>query len=181
MAARSLEAFTELMIQLQPRGAFWDWLSRHPQDAVRYQRYRAYAEEFRRVDQRRCDLRKEAIPSTALEMLVDWEEFLDLTPATNASIEDRRNAVIAKLFAVGDQSTTFYAEYGNLIGHNITITKFKPLQFGDTFGSRWYSTDWRWAWIIVTDQPAPNPEFEQSIRALAPAHIVLSFQYNGGN
>jgi len=178
--ARSLNSFIELQLQLQPRGPLWDWLSSHPDEALRYQRYKAYAEEFRRVDQRREDLLTESLPGTINEKLEDWEQFLAITPAAGATDEQRNNAIIAKLFATGDQSVQFYQDLGLLLGHIITITKFKPLQFGDPFGSRWYSADWRWAWVVVTDYPTVNPEFEQTIRELVPAHIVLSFQYNGG-
>ncbi len=176
MATRSLDSFVELLLQLQPRGALWDWLSQQSPDALRYQRYLAYAEEFRRVDCRREDLLVEALPSTTQEKLEDWEQFLAL-PGTG-TVAERQQAIVAKLFSAGNQSATFYAELGQLLGHNITVIKFRPRLHGDLHGEHYRSIEWRWAWVVTTDQSGVDLEFEQLIRDLAPAHVVLAFDYN---
>lgn len=76
---------------------------------------------------------EEADPRTTLELLPDFETALGLPdeclPAGN-SIQERRDAVLAKLDDEGRQDPDFYRELAKILGYEVTIAEFKPFICG---------------------------------------------------
>ena len=173
--ARIAEDFQRLFEQLSPRGLLWQLLP----GSIRHRLHLAWGDELARASQRQDDLLREALPSSTDEMLSDWEATLALVPGAGDSLDDRRKAVIAKLLAGGNQSVQFYEELGDVLGHIITIKKFRPRLSGDPHGEVYRSAAWRWGWLVISSLPAQDIEFEALVRSLSPAHIVLAFQYGG--
>lgn len=71
---------------------------------------RAIARFFSRVWRRKRDLERNLDPRHADELLPDWERMLGLSPAADQSLEDRRDAVIAKIRNLGGMSAPYYQQ-----------------------------------------------------------------------
>lgn len=111
------------------RGRAW------PQEAGTrlHQLLRAFSEEFARIDARVTDLRNEADPRNAFEMLADWETFSglpDTCSAGAASIEERRAAVEAKLLSTGGASEAYFRSICETLGYQVEINRYRPFVCG---------------------------------------------------
>lgn len=75
----------------------------------------------------------EADPRTTLELLPDWEAALglpdDCLPA-GSSIQERRDAVLAKLDDDGRQDPDFYRALAATLGYAVTIQEYSPFVCG---------------------------------------------------
>ena len=123
----------------------------------------------------------EADPAATLQLLTDWETEFGLPDPCSPSgqtIQQRRNSLLAKIASIGGQSIAYYTAVAAALGFVITITElgdyawqinaavtnaqyfmFNQGVFGDYF---WGSG---------------NAELECRIRAIMPAHTVLTFVY----
>ncbi|MES2170568.1 MAG: putative phage tail protein [Actinomycetota bacterium] len=88
--ARPAEAYARMMIALLPPGKLWDLV-----ESFLFAIFLACADELARVDVRVGDMLNEADPSTALELLPEYERELDLVAAP--SIIERRANVVGRL------------------------------------------------------------------------------------
>ncbi|HEY6037181.1 MAG TPA: putative phage tail protein, partial [Kofleriaceae bacterium] len=85
-------AYTRMLINLLPPGRLWNLIG-----SMLYDLFAACADELGRLEGRVEDLFNEADPSTAVELLPDYERELDLTSTgTNA---DRQARIVARLVA----------------------------------------------------------------------------------
>lgn len=95
---------------------------------------RALSEEFARIDARVADLRNEADPRTAFEMLVDWETLAGLPDSCSAAgggtIEERRAALKAKLLSTGGASEAYFRAICEDLGYQVEIDSFRPFVCG---------------------------------------------------
>jgi uncharacterized protein YmfQ (DUF2313 family) len=120
------EDYTQVMADLLPVGAAWP---REP-DSTLILTIAGLAEEFARVHERDCDLLAEAYPPTCTETITDWERICGLPdPCTGPldTLQERREAVMAKLAARGGQSRQYYIDLAANLGFDITITEFRPM------------------------------------------------------
>lgn len=160
------------------------------------------AGEFARVDQRLIDLREEADPRTAVELLPEWERLAGLPDAcdvqADSSIGYRRAVLIAKLLATGGASRPYFLGLAAALGYpDATIDdRFRPLTCNSNCNDSLWSVADRFVWKI--NLPGDGGIFpmncndscndylrvvigdfaiECRISKVAPAHTVLLFEY----
>lgn len=118
--------YAQVLADLLPEGAVWP---RDP-DSTLMITMRGLAEEFARLHARDCDLLEEAYPPTATETLPDWERVCGLPDECTGPLEtlqERREAVMAKLGARGGQSRQYYIDLAAALGFTVTIDEFRPM------------------------------------------------------
>lgn len=187
------EAYRDQLLALMPHGAVWP---RHL-TAVLPDLLRAFGDEFARVHLRALDLLDERSALQTFELLDDWESDLGLPDACGASATDtaaRRSAVVARLVAIGGQTTAFYLQILDAYGVEASIDEFLPHSVDDDVDAELCSDDWVYAWRInlpsasvrefavndgVDDPIADwgNTFVECLIRRLAPGHTIPLFSY----
>ncbi len=135
------------LMALLPRGPVWP----RGADSVISRVMMALADALARFDARLGDLLTEADPSTALEMLGDWERLLGLpdpcVPA-DASIRARQRLAAQKLAARGGQSRAYFVELAAIMGYEIEIEEFSAFVAGSFAGDLLYGDDWAHAWNV---------------------------------
>jgi uncharacterized protein YmfQ (DUF2313 family) len=179
-----------------PRGAAWP---RDP-DALLTSLTAALAARHADVHRRAVQLLAvEADPRSTVEMLPDWEHAYGLPdPCTplNATLQQRRAALVAKIVSIGGQSRAYFIQVAAALGYAITIEEFKPSIVGVTHcGDLLRDKGWRFLWRVHA--PAVKSwrakagastagEFlgahgtgplECVLNRLKPAHTVLEFAY----
>lgn len=184
------------MGQLLPPGAAWT-----SEPGSQLQRLlMAFGESFARVHARADDLDRETNPAFAHEVLERWEAALGLpdkcSGALEATLQGRRNAVVAKLFATGGQSAEFFQGVGLSLGFDVTISEFRPFRAGRSVaGDALTSGDWVHAWRVnapettiipfragqsVASEPLQswgNDTLECKLEQLKPAQTILLTGY----
>lgn len=142
------DQYNEQIEQLLPQGQAW------PREAGTTMRQltRALAEEFARIDARGQDMLREALPQTTLELLAEWERVAGLPDpcvTTSQTIQERRNALLARLSSSGGQSRAFFIALAEYLGFTVTITEFRPFRAGiSCAGDPACDTEWTFVWRI---------------------------------
>jgi uncharacterized protein YmfQ (DUF2313 family) len=143
----------------------------------------------------------EADPHSTLELLPDFEFDYGLPdPCTplNASLEQRRGALLSKMRAKGGQSAAYFIAVAEQLGYTITISRFLPFRVGQgRVGDPLCGQDWIFAWRVhapatsitpfrvglsAVSEPLRswgNAELECVIRRIAPAETIVQFAYGG--
>jgi uncharacterized protein YmfQ (DUF2313 family) len=158
----------------------------------------AWAEELARVDARGEDLVVESDPRTAFETLTDWERICGLPSACLgplSTLQERRQAVEAKLTSQGGQSPAYFVGLGQAMGYKVTISEYRPLRAGFRAGARCYSLDWAFAWRVNSQGTSitlfragrscagervrtwGNLKLECAFKAAKPEHTDIIFAY----
>lgn len=147
------------------------------------------AQELARIDARAWQLIDEADPRTANELLGDWERVAGLPdPCVAARVGDqtvaeRQAALVAKLVQVGGQSVAYFEAIAQALGYTITITvqpppfrtgwNFCPDRLGTADSVYW----WRVTAPVNSRSPWRDAVLECTLRALAPAHTLVTFDW----
>lgn len=157
------------------------------------------AQEFARVDASADMLIDESIPDSTLNLLPDWERVCALpdncTP-TGQTIDQRRNAVIARLLGNGTPSIPYLTQMAAQIGYLVTIVQRHARRHGALMGTVYGLTDWQFVWEVhaplntVTHRAYggstmgtpyatwQNNVLECVMRQHAPAHTIVNFIYS---
>lgn len=192
---RDAAAYRRQLQALLPPGAAW---SRDP-DGRLAALLGAWAAEFARLDARAARLAREAVPTTTLELLADWEAAAGLPdpcvppPQTQSA---RRDALVARLRTRGGQRAGYYEAVAAGLGYAVTVTDFRPFQAGrSAAGEALTNGDWRFAWRIAAPEDTVRPfqaglgaageplaawgneQLECALRPLGPAHAIPLFTY----
>ena len=174
----SASDYAQAMANLLPRGAAW---SRDPASTM-MSLLTALAPTYERSGAAAANLIPDVSPASTTDFVVEWEETLGLpdacTPA-NPTLEQRKAAILAKFIAAGGQSIPYYIAVAAALGFAITITEL--------------STPYHWRVNAATITPSyfmlgtgvcgdyfwviGNTELECRLRAIMPAHTVLTFAY----
>lgn len=191
---RTTQDYLAALQGLLPQGHAWP---RDP-EALLSRLLLAWAEELARVDGRGDDLLDEADPRTAFEMLVDWERVCGLPSACLgplSTLQERRQAVAAKLANQGGQSPAFFVGLAGALGYTVGLSEFLPLRVGFRAGARCYALDWAFVWRVNSQGTSVtlfragqscagervrsfgNLKLECAIRAAAPEHTIVHFAY----
>jgi uncharacterized protein YmfQ (DUF2313 family) len=149
----------------------------------------------------------EADPQRATETLEDWERWLGLPdPALPADLVqttvERRNAVVARLRAIGGQSVQYFLDVAAELGFTIQITELDRALCGSwtcsTGGYTFMGGEWEYVWIVhapeipmtfarcgasrcgdpIATFGGPSQLLESVIRRVAPAHTIPIFLYD---
>jgi uncharacterized protein YmfQ (DUF2313 family) len=143
----------------------------------------------------------EADPHFTTDLLPDWENDYGLPdPCTplNATLEQRRLALLAKMRARGGQSPAYFISVADALGYTITIQRFFPFRVSaGRIGDPLYGQGWIFAWRVhaPTTSVVPfrvgrsaageplrswgNTQLECVLRRIAPANTIVQFAYGG--
>ena len=161
----------------------------------------AMAEEWARLDARALALLVDVNPTTALEVLPDWERVAGLLDTCGGSqsqtLQGRRADLVGRLAATGGQSRAYFIAVAAAIGYAITITEFRPFRVGfSAAGDGLSNGDWAFTWRVNAPDTTRsafrvgisavgealsvwgNERLECIIGELKPAHTILQFQYS---
>jgi uncharacterized protein YmfQ (DUF2313 family) len=171
------DSYNTLIVKLLPQGQAWrgDNLKTLVQ---------AFALEVKRMESKIEQVFSEAIPSTSIDCLSDWETVCGLPDAGTSlatTTLGRQNNVIARLVATGGQNAAYFEQIGASLGYEVTITDaFRPFRVGDSVGNLLYSTAWMFVFTVtVANCAAADPIFEQLIDKYKPAHTTAIFEWTG--
>ncbi len=139
-------------------------------------------------------------PYDAGPMLPDWERVLGITPPADATPQQRVDAAVAKLGAVGGLSIPYFTQLGASLGYTINIVEPQYPQCGVArCGDTMYVTDIVWVWCVKVSGSAlrayqaragtaaagdpitsfADPVIEAVFNDLKPAFTFVYFQYLG--
>ncbi|EBA8451644.1 TPA: YmfQ family protein [Escherichia coli] len=137
-------------------------------------------------------------PFYARSLLSDWERVLDLTPAEDATYQQRQQRVLAKLAEVGGLSIPYFIQLASNLGYFITIDEPQPFRAGvNRAGDRLWVEDIIWVWRVNIQNAGAqsyrfrsgssaageyltsfgDPVIEEVFRDLKPAHTFCYFAY----
>lgn len=106
------------------------------------------AVELARIDDRAVTLQDEADPRTTTECLTDWERITGLPGdcvGLDATIPERRAAVVAKLTTLGSQNKQSFIDIAATLGYVITVNdviEYEPFRCNSLVGSRLTNGAW---------------------------------------
>lgn len=184
-----------LLLSLLPNGFAWAKES----GSYLYLLMLSMAQEFSRIDARGVRLIEESDPRTTTELLSDWERVCGLPDECSQAaqtIQQRREAVIAKLTMQGSLSRQFFIDQAAALGYEVTITEFRPFRAGrSSAGDALTNGPWRFTWRVNSAENTirsfqagansagdpltlwGNEILECVISKLAPSETVVLFGY----
>jgi uncharacterized protein YmfQ (DUF2313 family) len=186
-------AYAEALLGTLPQGLAW----RRDRASNLWKLLHGCGEEFARVDARAADLRREANPLLADELLPEWEALVGLPDECSppaSTLSERRAAVVEKLAFIGDQSPAAYVALALRFGLAVTVFEPRPMQCGDLVGSLLYGEPWHHTFYVrapattvtelrVGDRlEAPfrafgHPQLECAVNDKKPAHSKAFVTY----
>lgn len=187
------EDYLRVAQDLLPKG--WAWPRDDGTTLAAF--WAAVGAEFAKSHLRGCDLLRESIGCSALELLPDFERMLGLPDECSSpadTIAERQSAVCAKLAARGGQSRAYFINVALQLGFVVTITEFRPFTCVSECDDPLYDEEWRFAWQVNApeqtvrdmtcvsgcDEPLRdwgNAVLECVITRLKPAHTHVLFAY----
>ncbi|MDH5753428.1 MAG: DUF2313 domain-containing protein [Deltaproteobacteria bacterium] len=170
------EEYLSALQALLPPGAAW---TREP-DAELSKLLQAWADEFARLDARAKALLDEADPSSAVELLPDWETICSLDGTGTEA--DRQAALGGHLNATGGVSGPYFTGLAEDLGVSISITRYKPFKTGwNTVGEALTNGDWIYTWRVI-GPVATSAEIKAALETLfeaeKPAHTIVIFDWS---
>lgn len=160
------------------------------------------SEEWQRIDARADRLVDESDPRTAQELFSQWCEVWGVPDECTLALvpdmarEQLRELLAWKVGSVGLYSKEFYRRVAAMFGYEIEIEEPRPKTFLKPFNYPFYSDAWRANWfVVVIKGPSRyhaktfldpigsafatwgNSAFECVIRAVMPAHTLVTFSY----
>lgn len=193
--AINADLYHQQLVALLPIGDCWN----SDPDSNLGKLLRAMAEEFGRIDGRADVVIGEAFPSTASELLADWESQAGLPDACQSlatTVSARRANLARKITTEGGQSRDYYIAVAAAIGYTVTISDLMPYEAGHQFnGAEISASEWVFVWRVnapaTTTQVARcgtarcgdpirkwgNELLECVIASLKPAHTHVLFSY----
>jgi uncharacterized protein YmfQ (DUF2313 family) len=147
----SADDYKEMQKRLLPPGKAWT----RDDESNLIKLLKSRAVGYEKIDIRGLEAIEEAIPSTTVELLEDWERVCGLPDpclqGAEQSTEERRAAVLSKLTSIGSLSKAFLLTVAESIGfEGITIDEFWDFQVGrSTVGKALTNgDDWRFAFQV---------------------------------
>lgn len=168
-------AYARQLKHLLPPSRFWDTRAASTIGKVLL----GLADGLSRVDLRVQDMLREWNPSTADEMIEDWEALFSITPDT-ADLALRRRTVVQRLVSRGGQSRAFFIALAATLGYTITIDEGFLCRVGSRVGSRTWAIGASFTWRVNVAGPADagTPALEVAVGRSKPAHTTVFFSYS---
>ena len=114
-------------------------------------------------------------PFNASVTLSDWERIYDVTPRTGATVQERRQNVLARMAATGGLSIPYFINLAASLGYTITITEPRAFQTGvNRCGDRLYIDGMRWVWQVNV-LGVSTPKYRFRVGASAAGEPLLAF------
>ncbi|WP_374631823.1 YmfQ family protein [Ferrovibrio sp.] len=196
MERRGVDYYRAQLLALLPQGLAWP---REP-DTNLYLTLEAYAVLLSALQNRLCDLREEADPRTTSEGLVEWETDYGLPDPCAGDVQTtvgRRARLLAAVYARGGADAVYFEQLAARLGHEITITEYKPFRVGQSrVGDPLWDAKAGFVWRV--DAPSTtierfkvgksrigdalgywsNAPLECAIRHRRPRHTAVVFRYS---
>jgi uncharacterized protein YmfQ (DUF2313 family) len=139
-------------------------------------------------------------PYGAGETLPDWERVLAIAPSSDATYQQRINAVITKIRQKGGLSIPYFIQLAASLGYTITIIEPQPFRVdASRIGDALYDEDVIYIWQVEVEGSATleyyfrvdqsaigeplmafsDPVLEQVFNDLKPAWTFVYFTYQG--
>lgn len=187
--------FQQALLALMPRGRIW----RRDSASIQAQLLGALSPSYERSTRAAAQLLVDAMPTTTLNLLPEWESSLglpdDCAPAGQLTSQ-RQAAVAARWAARGGQSASYLINLAARLGYTITITQYAPARFGlAKFGDPMRGSAWAYAFSVNAPLESiayaqfgsskfgepfaawGNQVLECAIKRAAPAHTLPLFAY----
>lgn len=169
-------------MQLMPHGRAW---TRRPGTVMR-SLVAASARSFARAHTAIDRLRREIWPGTADELLPAWEAFAGITDPA-ADLDDRRRAVVAKLFrSAGPLSRERATAIALSLGYtSVTFSRlYRPLKVGHKVGAKLAGSGtvgWQWHVLMRVSPsiPAQDDRLREIIADRAHAFMTVHLLIEG--
>jgi uncharacterized protein YmfQ (DUF2313 family) len=182
-------------LRLMPRGRIWQrgWGNVEAQDLL------TLMPTWARLHARANQLLVDTFPCSTVELLPEWEASLGLPdPCTGPleTLQQRTASVCAKFAARGGQSVAYFKALAAAHGYSIEITQYAAFRVDiNAVEDPLNDEAWDYAWTVtapttsityfsadlsMVEEPLEwwgNEMLECLIRAAAPAHTVVMFQY----
>lgn len=149
------------------------------------------------VESQSNQLLREMFPDMTYMLLTSWERVLGLVPGPDATLQSRRDHIIAKIRERGGLSRAYFISLAAALGYAITIDELQPFMAGwGRAGDPLYIEAVRFVWRVnITGQPVyyfrtglscaserllswlPVTAIEDLFRDLEPAHTFAIFNY----
>lgn len=129
MKKHNADDYLKMLKGLLPRGVAWARSLHSNLSKLLH----ANADELERIEANAYLVIDETNPKTTINGLEDWERVLNLPddclPAGNA-LQERREAVLAKLSDIGRQDLSYWYELAEKLGYDVTIEEHRPFVCG---------------------------------------------------
>lgn len=118
-------------------------------------------------------------PNSAGGYIADWERTYELTPAADASQDERVQAVEVAMADLGGQSIPYFIRLAALYSVAATVEMFRVPVVGQlNAGGLAYSGDWPFTWRVDAPLSAyTNASMEARITARRPGNTDVIFGY----
>ena len=138
-------------------------------------------------------------PDAGNDYLYRWEELLAITPPAGANTQQRTDAVLAKLNALGGLSIAYFTAIAESAGYTVNIYEEDQFRAGESCAGDFLNTEdaiWRWC-VDISDGKATayifragqsragdrisvytDPIIETMFEELKPAWTYCRFEYD---
>ncbi|MGA3799102.1 putative phage tail protein [Pseudomonas fluorescens] len=125
------------------------------------------------------EVEKAIFPETAGEFIADWERIYGLTPALDATQDERVQDVLAAMGDLGGQSIPYFIRLASLFGVTASIQSFRiPVVGLVKTGDPIYSGDWPFTWRVDAPLSAyVSTTMEARITERRPGNTDVVFGY----
>ncbi|BCF88662.1 YmfQ family protein [Paraburkholderia largidicola] len=187
--------FLSVLQALMPRGRVWP----RDGDAVQTKTLAGCAPTFARLTARSNQLLVDGFPTSAYEVLPEWESSLGLPdPCAGAAptVPQRQQQVVARFANSGGQSLGYFIDFAAALGYSVVIEQYTQARAGLLkAGDPVNGYDWNFAWKIkaplntvvravagamAAGDPLAawgNNVLECEFNAVKPAHTIPIFAY----
>lgn len=185
--------FASALTGLLPRGRVWP----RDSDSVLARTVECFAPMYTRNAAAAIDLLASAFPSTATDLIPEWQETLGLPdPCAGeaATLVQQRQQIVARLTDSGGQSAPYFIQFAKALGYDVTVTNDAPFRCGQSrAGHHVGAEEWFYVWAVHAPEFTINPflaghstagdslgSFGNAvlvceIESRQPAHAVLQF------
>ncbi|OOG61457.1 phage tail protein [Rhodanobacter sp. B04] len=188
--------YASALKSLLPRGRVWN----DDPNSIQLQVLAALAPTYQRSGAAGTALLVDAFPSTAVNLLTEWELSLGLPDPCQGpapTIPAREAQVVARLTNSGGQTAAYFIALAAQLGYTVAVSNYAPFRSGQsscTFGLGGH--EWLYTWsinvptttavtyaavgVMHAGDPLASwgiPVLECELRAIAPAHSTLLFCY----
>lgn len=144
----TIDDMAAALAALMPVGAAWP----KAPGTVQGQAIRGLAGAFARSAGRAGDLLIDAFPSTAVELLPEWEATLDLPGKCGVdgggTLLARQHAVAIALSDRGGQTIDYFTYVASVLGYAVTVTEFTTASVVSSVASPMTGPDWAHVWQV---------------------------------
>jgi len=149
--------FASALTGLLPTGRAWP----RDVDSVQVRTTACLAPMYTRNAAAAIGLLVSAFPSTATDLIPEWQETLGLPdPCAGeaATIAQQRQQIVARLTDGGGQSSTYFVQLAKALGYAITVTNDAPFRCGQSrAGQHVGGEEWFFVWAVHAPEFTVNP------------------------